>query len=69
MGNVIRLDGTPMSPEQPTPYQQIIDVLKSAGCDAFVIPVGALCGVCRGSDTERCFYPACPLYVGPTKAD
>jgi hypothetical protein len=24
-----------------------------------------LCGQCKVTDSERCYYPACPLYVAP----
>jgi hypothetical protein len=64
MSNVIKLPGIPERPEEPQPYKQIIDVLKAAGCDVLLVPVGALCALCRESESERCYRPACPLYVG-----
>jgi hypothetical protein len=63
MGDVIKLPGIPAKPNEPQPYQPIIDVLKSAGCYVWVIPVGVLCALCREDGSERCCRPACPLYV------
>lgn len=64
MGEVIlwrpRSSRSRQTAQHDSPYQPIMDVMKASAVK--------LCTQCAEVSAERCYYPKCPLYVGPGSA-
>jgi hypothetical protein len=56
----------PVTPQMMDDMYWLAKALKLG--DVEVIE-GRLCGQCQATESERCYYPACPLYLAPASED
>jgi hypothetical protein len=52
----------PITPQMVDDMYWLANALKLGSIE---VVEGRLCGQCQATDSERCYYPACPLYVAP----